>query len=62
MNRWIASLPQPYAKWFGYLLLALAPGSFVVLPAIWLIRLRREAQARTPSIPPRKACADALRP
>lgn len=62
MNRWIASLPPSYARWCGYLLLLLAPGSFVVLPAIWFIRLRREARVRTPSTPPRKACADALRP
>jgi hypothetical protein len=62
MKRWIASLPRPYTKWCAYLLLALTPGSFVFLPAIWLIRLCRGAQAQPPSAPPPKSCAGALRP
>jgi hypothetical protein len=62
MNRWIASLPRPYTKWCAYLLLALTPGSFVFLPAIWFIRWRRAAQAQPLSAPPPKACGEALRP
>ncbi len=62
MNRWTALLPTPYARWCACLLLLLTPGSFVWLPAIWLIRLRREARAQPPSAPPRKARGDALRP
>jgi hypothetical protein len=62
MKRWIGSLPRPYTKWCAYLLLALTPGSFVFLPAIWLIRWRRGAQAQPPSAPPPKACAGAIRP
>ena len=62
MKRWMASLPQPYARWCACLLFLLVPGSFVLLPALWLIRLCREGQARSPSPQPPKACADVLRP
>jgi hypothetical protein len=34
----IDALPPGLAKWCAYALIALAPGSFVVLPVVWLIR------------------------
>ena len=30
--------PREFAKWGALVLLLLAPGSFVVLPILWLIR------------------------
>jgi hypothetical protein len=37
-NRLIASLPRDLGKWCGCALVLLAPGSFVILPLLWLIR------------------------
>ena len=34
----VASLPRPYGKWCAFILILLTPGSFVVLPVVWLIR------------------------
>ena len=62
MKRWIALLKPRYARWCGYLLLLLAPGSFVLLPALGLIRLLRSAQGRPPSASRPKAHSDALPP
>jgi len=36
-----ASRPREIAKWCVYALVLLAPGSFVVLPVLWLIRAFR---------------------
>ena len=30
--------PREITKWCGYILLLLAPGSFVILPVLWLVR------------------------
>jgi hypothetical protein len=61
MNRWIDSL-RSHGKWALYLLVLLTPGSFVLLPAYWVLRWRRGAPEQTPSAPPRKVCADPTRP
>ena len=43
----IASTPRELAKWLTYALVLLAPGSFVVLPVLWLLRsYRRGASLR----------------
>lgn len=34
----IATSPRERAKWCAYALVLLAPGSFVVLPVLWLVR------------------------
>lgn len=34
----IATPPREITKWCGYVLLLLAPGSFVILPVLWLVR------------------------
>ena len=36
---WKKNPPRGLAKWLGYGLVLLAPGSFVILPALWLARL-----------------------
>jgi hypothetical protein len=33
--------PRDVAKWGAYALLLLAPGSFIVLPVLWLVRYAR---------------------
>ena len=38
---------HPFAKWGTYALLLLAPGSFLVLPVLWLIK--RHAASRLPA-------------
>ena len=35
-----ASSPRELTKWCAYALLLLAPGSFLVLPVLWLVRAR----------------------
>lgn len=44
LRQFSALLPQGYAKWLGFALILLTPGSFLILPALALIRLctRRE--------------------
>ena len=34
----LAAQPRAFVKWGTYALLLIAPGSFVVLPVLWLIR------------------------
>jgi hypothetical protein len=41
-----ASPPRELAKWCTYALLLLAPGSFVILPVLWLYRLLGAPRAR----------------
>jgi hypothetical protein len=37
-----------FARWFAYAMVLLAPGAFVVLPAVWLARaVRRWRRARS---------------
>jgi hypothetical protein len=38
-RRLIASSPRELGKYCAYALILLAPGSFVVLPVFWLVRL-----------------------
>jgi len=35
----IASSPRELGKWCAYALMLLAPGSFIVLPVLWLVTL-----------------------
>jgi hypothetical protein len=44
-NRLIAASPRELGKWCAYALIMLAPGSFVVLPVLWLVRLRTAAKS-----------------
>jgi len=37
--------PRELTKWCAYALLLLAPGSFVVLPVLWLVRRRQALPA-----------------
>ena len=39
MYRYLPALSPDLRKWCAYALLVLAPGSFVVLPVLWLVRL-----------------------
>jgi hypothetical protein len=55
MNGWIDSL-RSYGKWALYLLVLLTPGSFVLLPAYWIMRWRRATTEQSPSVQPPKAC------
>ena len=34
-----ASLPHNLGKWCAYAVILLVPGSFIVLPVMWLVRL-----------------------
>ena len=36
-----AATPRDFAKWGAYAVLLLAPGSFFVLPILWLVRQGR---------------------
>ena len=38
-RRLIASSPRSLSKWCAYTLILLAPGSFVVLPVLWLVKV-----------------------
>lgn len=38
--------PQTLAKWGGWAVVALMPGSFVVLPLLWLARQLRAQTSR----------------
>jgi hypothetical protein len=38
-RRLIASSPREVRTWCAYALILLAPGSFFVLPLLWLVRL-----------------------
>jgi hypothetical protein len=42
----ISASPRDFGKWCAYAVALLAPGSFVVLPAIWLYRLVAAQVAR----------------
>ncbi len=39
LRRLIASSPHELGKWCAYAVILLVPGTFVVLPVMWLIRL-----------------------
>lgn len=41
-----APTPREVTKWFAYALILVAPGSFVVLPVLWLARLLECIAAR----------------
>lgn len=45
-SNWKAILPRGLAKWLGYALVLLAPGSFIILPALWLARMIGDQAAR----------------
>jgi hypothetical protein len=52
------SVMQGYGKWIAYALVLLAPGSFVVLAAVWLARIvRRWQAARCVARPPANAAS-----
>lgn len=38
MQSSIATLPRGFAQWCVYLLILLAPGSFLILPLVWIVR------------------------
>ena len=38
-RRLIASSPRSLSKWCAYTLILLAPGSFIVLPVMWLVKI-----------------------
>lgn len=38
-RRLIASSPRSLSKWCAYTLILLAPGSFIVLPVVWLVKI-----------------------
>ena len=40
-NRLMAISPPELRKWCAYALILLVPGSFVVIPVLWLVRLMR---------------------
>jgi len=42
--------PQELKKWCAYALVLLVPGSFVILPVFWLVRLVGARTARQASI------------
>jgi hypothetical protein len=39
VNRLMRSPPRELTKWCAYAVLLLVPGSFLVLPMLWLVRL-----------------------
>jgi hypothetical protein len=38
-RRVIASPPRSLSRWCGYALILLTPGSFIVLPLFWLLKV-----------------------
>jgi hypothetical protein len=38
-RRLIAFSPRSLSKWCAYTLILLAPGSFIVLPVLWLVKV-----------------------
>ena len=49
LRRYIESSPHPLGKWCAYALLLLLPGSLIVLPVLWLVRLVRRHDGRRAS-------------
>src|SRR5688572_23518808 len=57
LHRWITS-PRDLGKWCAYLLILLTPGSFIVLPVVWLVRLAVAPAWRAPASPPGAPSSD----
>ncbi len=66
MQSLLNTLRRDRARWWAYALILLVPGSFIVLPVIWAVRLWRtrswtqaaQAWARTPEYRPAPVRAD----
>jgi hypothetical protein len=58
LHRLIASPPRNLGKWCAYLLILLTPGSFIVLPVLWLVRLVAVPALRAPASPPGAPSSD----
>ena len=48
-THFLASSPPESVKWCAYALVLLLPGSFVVVPALWLIKLWRTHLPQRPA-------------